>query len=257
MAMGIDMKMDTARFDPMDAQRFDPLRRSMKKTSPSQTGTFKLTMGQGLCIRTRPRAAVGAVWPDHEVVVVPLSAGDGDLESEGGFASRSSTPTSTPTSTTDTRVSSPTSGVDVPQSHTQEVDGIVVTRTIIRANPNPNRTPSRRPSRTQMTLTRMFSRSPPPSTSHSPSASLCELPRSNPPSRPTSPVLQALNCFSTSSAFESDVNDMHEREDSLGPVLHVIVTQSRERYEDDRAFKEIVGSVYPGPAAAAVIGGGA
>jgi hypothetical protein len=64
-------------------------------------------------------------------------------------------------------------------------------------------------------------------------------------------VLQALNCFSTSSTFERDEDDVHIME-SPRPVLQVIVTQTRERYEDDRAFKEIVGSVYPGPVAAAV-----
>jgi len=40
--------------------------------------------------------------------------------------------------------------------------------------------------------------------------------------------------------------------ESPRPVLQVIVTQTRDRYENDRAFKEIVGSVYPGPVAAAV-----
>lgn len=44
---------------------------------------------------------------------------------------------------------------------------------------------------------------------------------------------------------------MHFAE-SPRPVLQVIVTQTRDRYENDRAFKEIVGSVYPGPVAAAV-----
>ncbi|KAG0700218.1 hypothetical protein DFH29DRAFT_1070258 [Suillus ampliporus] len=257
--MQIDMKTDTkaARSDPMDAQRFDPLRRTnTKTTSPSKTDTSKLTMGQGLCVRTRPvRDAICGIWPDHEVVVVPLSGGHGDEDSQGGSTSRSSTSTST----TDTGVSSLIPDVDMPPSHAQEVDvhdrdDIVVTRTVIRPNPNPNpnnRAPSRKPSRTQMRVARVFSRSPPPSTSHSPSTSLCALPRSNPPSRPTSPVLRALNCFSTSSAYESDVDDTHERGEG-GPVLQVIVTQTRERYEDDRAFKEIVGRVYPGPGAVGV-----
>ncbi|KAG1726881.1 uncharacterized protein EDB91DRAFT_54691 [Suillus paluster] len=260
MAMKIDMEVKPTRYNPMDAQRFDPLRRTNTKTnSPSKIGTLQLTMGQGLCVRTRPvREAVGAVWPDHEVVVVPLAGGDGDEYSEGGSTSRSSTLTSTSASITNTRASSPAPDIDVPPSHTREVDvhdrdDIVVTRTIIRPNPNPNRTPSRRPSRTQMTLARVFSRSPPPSASNSPSASIRALPRSNPPSRPTSPVLQALNCFSTSSTFECDVDDTHGER----PVLQVIVTQTRERYEDDRAFKEIVGSVYPGPAAGAAAVGGA
>ncbi|KAG0700197.1 hypothetical protein DFH29DRAFT_643066 [Suillus ampliporus] len=286
MAMEIDMEMNHARFDPMDAQRFDPLRRTgtvnisfhfltsfkfltsrsppilQKTTSSSAIGTSTLTMGQGLCVRTRPmRTAVGGIWPDHEVVVIPLSGGDMDSESEGVSTCSTLTSTSTSTSTTDARASSPAPDVGVPPSHTREVDvydrdDIVVTRTIIRPNPNPNhRTPSRTPSRTQLTLARMLSRSPPPSTTHSPSSSTSALPRSNPPSRPTSPVLQVLNCFSTSSAFESDGDDMHERgAGESRPVLQVIVAQTRERYEDDRAFKEIVGQVYPGPGA--VITGG-
>lgn len=250
------MEMDTARYDPMDAQRFDPLlRTSARPNSLSKTGTQKLTMGQGLCVRTRPcvlfpvRASVGGVWPDHEVVVVPLEGGDAYSE-----ASRSSTPSSSSASTTYTTASS--SMPDVPPSHTPQVDvyerdDVVVTRTIIRPNTTPNlhRNPSSMPSRAQMRLPRMFSRSPSPTAS--PSSSLSVLPWSNPPSHPTSPVLQALNCFSTSSTFERDEDNVHIAE-SPRPVLQVIVTQTRDRYEDDRAFKEIVGSVYPGPVTAAV-----
>ncbi|KAG1779543.1 hypothetical protein EV702DRAFT_74044 [Suillus placidus] len=262
----MEMEVDTARYDPMDAQRFDPLlRTSTRPNSLSKTSTEKSTMGQRLCVRTRPcglfpvRASVGGIWPDHEVVVVPLEGGDADSD-----ASRSSTPSSASVSTTYMTASS--TMPDVPPSHTQQVDvygrdDVVVTRTIIRPNPNPNPTPTPTPnphrnlnpgrmsSRAQMRLPRMFSRSPSPTAS--PSSSLSALPRSNPPSRPTSPVLQALNCFSTSSTFERDDNDVHIAE-SPRPVLQVIVTQTRERYEDDRAFKEIVGSVYPGPVAVAV-----
>ncbi|KAG2118182.1 uncharacterized protein F5147DRAFT_833290 [Suillus discolor] len=257
------MEMDTARYDSMDAQRFHPLlRTSTRPNSLSKTGTEKSTMGQGLCVRTRPcalfpvRASVGGVWPDHEVVVVPLEGGDAYSE-----ASRSSTPSSS-ASTTYATASSVMP--DVPPSHAQQVDvyerdDVVVTRTIIRPNPNPNptptptpsRNPSRMPSRVQMRIPRIFSRSPSPTSS--PSSSLSALPRSNPPSRPTSPVLQVLNCFSTSSTFERDEDDVHIAE-SPRPILQVIVTQTRERYENDRAFKEIVGSVYPRPAA---VGSGA
>jgi len=35
---------------------------------------------------------------------------------------------------------------------------------------------------------------------------------------------------------------MHGKE---RPVLLVIVKETRERYEDDRVFKDIVGSVFP------------
>lgn len=258
--MHTKMEMDTSRYDSMDAQRFDPLRSSTRTNSLPKTGTEKSTMGQGLCVRSRPcalfpvRASIGGVWPDHEVVVVPLEGGG--VYSE---ASRPSTPSSASASTVYTTACS--TMPDMPPSHTQQVDvygrdDVVVTRTIIRPNPTPSshRSPSRMPSRTQMRLPRMFSRSPSPIAS--PSSSLSALPRSNPPSRPTSPVLQALNCFNTSSTFERDEDDVHIAE-SPRPVLQVIVTQTRDRYEDDRAFKEIVGSVYPGPVNVAAVGNGA
>ncbi|KAG1719764.1 hypothetical protein EDB19DRAFT_1781574 [Suillus lakei] len=234
------MEMGPAHHNPMDAQRFDPLRRTRTRlVSLFKTSTSKLMMGQGLHVRTE-RASMGNAWPDHDVVVDALEGGGSDSE-----GSCPSTPSSTYTSTTDTQATSPTA-VDVPPSHDQKFDvydrdGIIVTRTIIRPHPNPHRDPTRTPSRLQMVLARMFSRSPSP-TIHtlSPSA----LPRSTPASCRTSPVLQALNCFSTSSTFDSDVGNMqvHERK---RPVLQVIVMQTRERYEDDMAFKEIVGSVLP------------
>ncbi|KAG2127200.1 hypothetical protein DEU56DRAFT_820586, partial [Suillus clintonianus] len=51
-------------------------------------------------------------------------------------------------------------------------------------------------------------------------------------------MLQALSCFRTSSAFVSDVDGMYMNRRER-PVLQVIVTQTRERYEDDMAFEEI------------------
>ncbi|KAG2127234.1 hypothetical protein DEU56DRAFT_820905 [Suillus clintonianus] len=111
----------------------------------------------------------------------------------------------------------------------------------------------------RMVLAWMSSCLPPsPTTTHSPApspyhSSSALLSRPTPPSRPTSPVLQALNCFSTSSAFNSDVDDSMPMNRREIPVLQVIVTQTRERYEDDMAFKEIVGSIYPGPVAGAVL----
>ncbi|KAG2755356.1 hypothetical protein P692DRAFT_20827022 [Suillus brevipes Sb2] len=131
-------------------------------------------------------------------------------------------------------------------------DDIVVTRTIIHPNPNPHRETARTPSRMPMVLTRMFWRWPSPTRTYFPSQSSSSVrPRPTPPSRFTSRVLRALNCFSTSSAFESDVDDieMHRRK---RPVLLVIVKETKERNEDDRAFKEIVASVCP---AAGVRGG--
>ncbi|KAG1882418.1 hypothetical protein F4604DRAFT_1743988 [Suillus subluteus] len=230
------MEMGPARQNPLDAQRFDPLRRTRTRlVSLFNTGTSKLT-GQGLCVRTE-RASVGDMWPDHEVVVDPFEGGDSDLEG--------SCPSPPFTSITNTCATSATP-VDE-----YDHDDIVVTRTIIR--PNPHRGPTRMLSRTRMVLTRMFSRSPSPTSTCSPSPfSLPSAsPRSTPLSRSTSLVLRALNCFSTSSAFDNNADDtkIHRRE---RPMLLVIVKERRERYEDDRAFKEIVGSVFP---AAGVRGG--
>jgi hypothetical protein len=62
-------------------------------------------------------------------------------------------------------------------------------------------------------------------------------------------VLQALNCFSTSSAFESDQDDADvQAERDERPAVQVIVTQTREQYEDAMAFKQLVETVYPAAA---------
>ncbi|KAG1734480.1 hypothetical protein EDB19DRAFT_1911073 [Suillus lakei] len=231
------MGMGLARYNPLDAQRFDPLRHTRTRlVSLFKIRSLKLMNEQGL----RLRAERVSVRPDHEAVVYPPEGGGSDSE-----GSCQSTPSSTYTSTTDTQATCPTA-VDVPPLRDQKFDAydrddIIVTRAIIHPHPNPHRDPTRTPSRTKMVLARMFSRSPPP-TIHT--LSLSALPRSTPTSRPTSPVLQALNCFSTSSTFDSDVDDMHMHEKKR-PVLQVIVMQTRERYEDDMAFKEIVGSVLP------------
>ncbi|KAG2752915.1 hypothetical protein P692DRAFT_20829815 [Suillus brevipes Sb2] len=219
------MEMDHTRYNPLDAQRFDPLWRTRTRLiSLFNTSASNLITGQGPCIRTERASARGG----------------SDLEGSCSF------PSCTSTSTVDTRATSQMP-VDI-YSH----DDIVVTRTIIRPNHNSRRGPARMPSRKQMVLTRMFSRWPSPTSTYSPSqSSLSVRPRPTPPSRSTSLVLRALNCFSTSSAFDSDVDDieMHRRK---RPVLLVIVEETKERYEDDRAFKEIVASVCP---AAGVRGG--
>lgn len=226
--------MDRTRYNPLDAQRFDLLRRTRTRlVSLCNTSTSKLITGQGPCVRTE-RAR--DVWLDHKAVDT-LEGGGSDLE--GSCSSCTST------ATVDTRATSPTP-VDV-YGH----DDIVVTRTIIHPNPNPHRGTARTPSRMQV-LTRMFSRWPSPARTYFPSQPSSSVrPRSTPISRFTSRVLRALNCFSTSSAFESDVDDieMHRRK---RPVLLVIVKETKERYEDDRAFKDIVASVCP---AAGVRGG--
>ncbi|KAG1799531.1 hypothetical protein EV424DRAFT_1352321 [Suillus variegatus] len=182
--------MGHADHNPMDAQRFDPLRRTnMRLVSLFKTHTSDL--GLGLCVRTE-QTSVGDVRSDHEVVV--------GLVEGGGFDLEGSCPS--PTDTCTTRATSST-----PDDVYDPVD-IVVTRTIIQPDPNPRRGP-RMLSRPQM----------------------------------VSLVLQAFNCLSTSSAFDSDVDDMKAHR--MRPVLLVIVKETREKYEDDRAFKEIVGTVFP------------
>ncbi|KAG1738277.1 hypothetical protein EDB19DRAFT_910117 [Suillus lakei] len=238
------MEMGPAHHNPLDAQRFDPLRRTRTRlVSFFKTGSSKLMMEKGLCLGTERVS----VWLDHDAVVHPLEGGGSD--SEGSCPSTPSSSSSS-ISTTDARTTSPTL-VDMPPSRTQQFDAydrddMVVTRTIIRPNPNSHHNPTCTPSRMRMVLARIFSRSSSPTTTHppSPSSSSSALPRSTHPSRPTNRVLQALNCFSTSSTFDNDVDDMqvHERK---RPVFQVIVVQTRERYEDDMAFKEIVGSVLP------------
>ncbi|KAG2109375.1 uncharacterized protein F5147DRAFT_693055 [Suillus discolor] len=213
----IDMETGPARYNPMDAQRFDPLRRTnMRLVSLFKTGSSHL-MRQDPCIRTEKTSASDA-WPNHKV---------GSRPSLTDTCSTSATP------------------VDV--YHPAD---IVVTRTIIRPNPNPHRRPTRMLSRTQMVFKRMFSRAPSPASTYSfsPSSPSSASTRSTPPSRFKGLV---LNCFSASSAFDSKADDMqmHRRE---RPVLLAIVKETRERYEDDQAFKEIVGSVIP---AAGVRGG--
>lgn len=218
-------------------------------------------MGQGLCVINRPSAfpvrdTVGGLWPDHEVVVVPLSGQDSNS------ASTSSYSTCTSDASTDTHASSPVLAdfVVVPPSHTEvpDSDDIVITRTIIR----PNRTPARRP------ISRVFSssssgssphtvpvtrvaRSLPPSTHAARSApsSRVASPTPSHSSRHMSPVLQVLNCFSASSAFESDQDnaDVQVERDER-PAVQVIVTQTREQYEDAIAFKQLVETVYPAAA---------
>ncbi|KIK39662.1 hypothetical protein CY34DRAFT_108113 [Suillus luteus UH-Slu-Lm8-n1] len=217
--------MDQTRYNPLDAQRFDPLLRTRTGlVSPFNTSASPKT-GQGPCVRT-DRARARDVWLDHEAVD-PFEGGGSD--SEGSCSS--------PTSTMDTLVTSPMP-VD---------DDIVVTRTIIRPNPSPRRRPARTPSRMQMVLTRIFSRwLSPIRTYFPPQSSSSVRPRSTHPRRSNrlARVLRALNCFSTSSAFERDADDI-EMQKRKRPVLLVIVKETKERYEDDRAFKEIVTSVCP------------
>ncbi|KAG1765776.1 hypothetical protein EDD22DRAFT_950897 [Suillus occidentalis] len=233
--------MDHTRYNPLDAQRFDPLLRTRTGlVSLFNTSASKLITGQGSCVRTE-RARARDVWLDHEAVD-PFEGGSSD--SEGSCSS------CTLTAAVDARATSPMP-VDV-YGH----DDIVVTRTIIRPNPSPHRRPARTPSRIQMVLTRIFSRWLSPTHTYFPSQSSSSVrPRSTHPrrSKRLARVLRALNCFSTSSAFERDGDDIEmHRIKRKRPMLLVIVKETKERYEDDRAFKEIVTSVCP---AAGVRGG--
>lgn len=109
------------------------------------------------------------------------------------------------------------------QVDTFDREDLIVTRTIIRPT-------------TQSTIRGMFSR---------PSSPMFSRPTS-PLSRPNTPVFQALNCFRPST-FERDVDGIRT-ERGVGvtqPVLQVIVTQTREQYEQDLAFKDVVQEVYP------------
>lgn len=212
--------MGSACHNPLDAQRFDPLRRTrIRLVSLFSTSTTRLMMRQGLCARTN-RPDVDGMGLDHEVLVDLFEGEGSDLEGSCTY--------SPSTSTTDTCATSPT--------RVDPID-IVVTRTIIRPDSKPRR---RTPCRTQMILRRMFSRLPPPTNTHLPSPPAS--PRSTP--RFTSLVLRALNCLNTSPAFDSDKDEMGKHK-KRNAVLLVIVKETRERYEDDRAFKEIVGSVLP------------
>ncbi|KAJ8586450.1 hypothetical protein M405DRAFT_864567 [Rhizopogon salebrosus TDB-379] len=253
--------MDPARYKAMDAQRFDPMRRTRSNLS-SKIGISKLTMGQGLSVINQPsafpvRETVGGIWSDHDVVVVPLSGqySDSTTSTSCSSASTSDTPTNT-------HAPSPTvvDFVVVPPSHTpvdvHEREDLIITRTIIR----PNRTPAATPIARVFSSTSSASLPRPAPTSRvarsapsshavpsAPSSRVASPTPSRSSSRPTSPVLQALNCFSISSAFESDRADVSAEQDEQ-PTLHVIVTQTREQYEDDKAFKQIVETVYPAAA---------
>ncbi|KAG1899000.1 uncharacterized protein F5891DRAFT_1041005 [Suillus fuscotomentosus] len=104
----------------MDAQRFDPLRRTnMRLASLFKTRTSDSTpMRQGPCVKSEKTSA-SDVRPDHEIVIDPVEGKDSDL--------KGSCPPSKDTCTT--RVTTP---VDIHDS----VDK-VATHTITRSEPNP------------------------------------------------------------------------------------------------------------------------
>ncbi|KAF8132058.1 hypothetical protein EV363DRAFT_1296199 [Boletus edulis] len=241
--------MDLARRDAMDAQRFDPLRR---KKTPSSLSITSTTTDMGQILRRLsqpelpPNGVVGGIWSDHELVLVPLDVSLNrdsigsiiaeSVSSSSSSDSATSAASSASSATYFTSSSPPTaeSGLGTSPSgssssgsrqiDTYDRDDLIITRTIIRpAAPS--------------SIRGLFSR---------PSSPMVSRPTS-PLSRPNTPVFQALNCFRPS-AFERDVDGI-QTERAMGaasqPVLQVIVTQTREQYEQDLAFKEVVQEVYP------------
>lgn len=189
-----------------------------------------------------PSGVVGGIWSDHELVLVPLEVSShrdslgsalapsfSSTSSSGSAASASTSSTyfTTPSLTAESGLETSPSGspsTGSRQVETYDREDLIITRTIIR------------PATHASTLRGMFSR---------PSSPLFSRPTS-PLSRPNTPVFQALNCFRPG-GFERDVGDAQTERRALAtqPVLQVIVTQTREQYEQDRAFKEVVQEVYP------------
>lgn len=258
--------MDLGRYEAMDAQRFDPMRHkvgshqpptsrlaahsspSLQKT-PSNLPITRTKKDMGQILRRIPQpelpptGVVGGIWSDHELVLVPLEVSShrdsigsvlaASLSSESTSESTASTSTSstyfsTSSPTAENGSGSETSPSGSPSTGLRQVDtfdreDLIITRTIIRPA-------------TQSTIRGMFSR---------PSSPMFSRPTS-PLSRPNTPVFQALNCFRPS-AFEREVDGIQTERGMVAtqPVLQVIVTQTREQYEQDLAFKEVVQEVYP------------
>jgi hypothetical protein len=216
---------------------------SQKIHSNLALDSSKKDMGQILRKASQPElqlGAVGGMWSDHELVVVPIdvstatdvapsafsdSASDSTSDSSASPSSSRSSSTyfTTPSSTAENDF-----GVDCPTSSRQvdtfDRDDLIITRTIIRPSP-------------QSSIKGLFSKPSSPIASRA----------GSPFARPMSPVLQALSCFSTT-AFEQDLDDIQAERAKLSasqPVLQVIVTQTRAQYEQDMAFKELVQEVYP------------
>jgi len=257
--------MDLARYEAMDAQRFDPMRPkvgfittttsslathpfSQKTLSNLSITSTKKDMGQVLRRLPHPElppnGVVGGIWSDHELVLVPLDVSSlrdsifsALAESASSFSqSASSTVASSASSSTYFTTPSTTTaedGLETPPSgfysagsrqvDTFDREDLIITRTIIRPA-------------TQSSIRGMFSR---------PSSPMVSRPTS-PLSHTNSPVFQALNCFRPS-AFEREVDDIQTERAMVAaqPLLQVIVTQTREQYEQDLAFKEVVQEVYP------------
>ncbi|KAF9237871.1 hypothetical protein BU15DRAFT_48223 [Melanogaster broomeanus] len=251
--------MDSSRYEAMDAQRFDHMRRKVSSCQqhllPRDSILFSETpfqprysfMGQLVCKASQPELppteAVGGIWSDHELVLVPIdvtpprdlvastfSDSVSDSSSDSSSASLSSSQQSSSSSyfTTPSPIAENDLGSSFPASSRQvdtfDREDLIITRTIIRPAP-------------QSPIMGLFTR---------PSSPIASRPRS-PFSRPISPVLQALNCFSTT-AFEQDLDNIQierAKQPARQQVLQVIVTQTRQQYEQDMAFKELIQEVYP------------
>lgn len=224
---------------------------SQKTPSNLPITLTKKEMGQIIRRLSKPESpssgggVVGGVWSDHELVLVPLevsshrdsigSALAASVSSSSTSQSTASASSSTSSSTyfttsspdvesdSETSPSGSSSTPETRQVDTFDREDLIITRTIIRPT-------------TQSSIRTMFSR---------PSSPMVSRPTS-PLSRPNTPVLQALNCFRPS-AFEREVDDIQMERAIVAtqPVLQVIVTQTREQYEQDLAFKEVVQEVYP------------
>lgn len=226
--------MDAARYVAMDAQRFDPMRRINKCHFIQNTRKAKMgqVLRKSLHLGTQRDDAVGGIWEDHELVFVPIAAHSPTetftcTDSESGASNSSSSASSYTTASLSSSVGERTISTSQPCSHHAEVydrDDLVITRTIIRPVP-------------ESPITSLFTRSSSPTPSRLTSLFF----------RSLSPILNALNCLSASAfAQEFDEDKVKEPEQpARKPVLQVIVTQTREQYEHDMAFKEAVQEIYP------------
>lgn len=220
----------------MDAQRFDPMRRT-KKPLNFAVVTGNEDMGQTLSkllrASTQMDDAVGGLWEDHELVFVPLElcypAGTW-IPSALGSNSVSSSSSDSATSTTASYATSAssfngddTSSTTPPSSRhieEHERDNLVITRTVLRPKP-------------QSTGADISSQPP----------SLISTRSSLRIMRPLTLVFKAFSCISGRTFV--DLPARKPEHQARQPVLQVIVTQTREQYEHDMAFKEAVQEIYP------------
>lgn len=225
------------RYVAMDAQRFDPMRRTKKPLNFAVvTGNEDMgqTLSKFLRASTQMDDAVGGLWEDHELVFVPLelcypagtlipsALGSSSVSSS---SSESTTPTtaSYPTSASSSFNSDGATSTTPPSSlHVEkhERDSLVITRTLLRPKPQ--------------SMGADISPQPPNLIS----------PRSSPRlMRPLNSVFKAFSCIS-GRTFD-DLPARKPEHQARQPVLQVIVTQTREQYEHDMAFKEAAQEIYP------------